>query len=409
MKVLALGGPGAMGAVAVHTAARLPGVEEIVIADRDLGAAERLARRLAQAPVPVRAIEVDVTDDTELRNALSGADLVLNTVGPYYRFGPTVLRAAIETRTHYLDICDDWEPTLRMLDLDRAARDNDVCAVIGMGASPGVSNLLAATAAAELDTVHNAYTAWPVDVDGTGSGTEDERQLLGPDGRPSAAAVHWMQQASGTITVVRAGRLSDQRPLSPVTLRLPGGRRGTAYSVGHPEPITLQRSLEPVGDAVNLMVIKPWTVAYLDVLRRDIDSGKLTNETAAGALAAPKLSRILRSIPTALCAKGPGTLPPFFAAVSGVKQGREYMVLAQVNRSGPRTDPARSLFDDMARATGIPLALGMSQVIDGSARRPGVHSPEAIIDPRRFFDDLDRALERNTDTPIYVVEREPIA
>ncbi|MEU5847922.1 hypothetical protein [Saccharopolyspora shandongensis] len=59
----------------------------------------------------------------------------------------------------------------------------------------------------------------------------------------------------------------------------------------------------------------------------------------------------------------------------------------------------------MARVTGIPLPLGMSQIIDDTARRPGVHPPEAVIDPERFFDDLDR---NSDDTSIYIVDREPI-
>ncbi|MGW4122430.1 saccharopine dehydrogenase family protein [Nocardia sp. NPDC004711] len=408
MKVLALGGSGAMGTVAVQTAVNIPGVTEIVVADRDLGAAERLARRLAEAPVAVRAIQVDVTDEAQLRAALAPADIVLNTVGPYYRFGLAVLQAAIDTQTHYLDICDDWEPTLQMLELDTAARAREVCAIIGMGASPGISNLLAAIAAAELDSVRDAYTAWPVDVDDAGDTTRDDAQLLGPDGRPSAAAVHWMQQSSGTIKGVTAGQLSEQRPLRPVSLKLPGGRHGTAYSIGHPEPITLQRTLKPSGDAINLMVMSTWTMAYLDTLRRDIDRGKLTNEAAVAALADPNLLRIIRSAPTALRAKGPDTLPPFFAAVSGIKQGRPHMVLAHLNLAGSPEDPARALLGDMARVTGIPLAIGMSQVIDGSARRPGVHAPEAVIDPERFFEVLDVVLGRKAGTPVYLVEQEPI-
>jgi lysine 6-dehydrogenase len=409
MKVLALGGPGAMGAVAVRVATQLPGVDEIVIADRDRAAAERLCRQLAHASVPVSAVKVDVTDEAELRNALGPADLVVNTVGPYYRFGLPVLRAAIATGTHYVDICDDWEPTVQMLDLDEIARAAGVCAVIGMGASPGVSNLLAATAAAELDVVRDAYTAWPVDVPGAGAEQQGKDVLLGLDGLPSAAAVHWMQQSSGTITTVRAGRLATQRPLRPIALALPGGRKGIAYSIGHPEPITLQRTLGLSGDAVNLMVITPQTLAYLDVLRRDIDGGRLANETAAAQFAKPNLLRYLRSLPTALRSKGPGTLPPFFAAVAGSSEGRDCMVLAYLNLTGPAGDPARALFGDMARATGIPLAVGMSQIIDGIARRPGVHPPEAVIDAQRFFADLDYQLGRSGGVPLVIVEREPIA
>lgn len=400
MRILALGGPGAMGAVAVRLAAQLPGVDEIVIADRDGAAAGRLCGQLANAPVQVSAAQVDVTDDAALRDVLEPADLVVNTVGPYYRFGVPVLRAAIATGTHYVDICDDWEPTVQMLELDETARAAGICAVIGMGASPGVSNLLAATAAAELDTVRDIYTAWPVDV--PGAGDNGGEVLLGPDGRPSAAAVHWMLQSSGKICTVRAGQLTFERPLRPIGLILPRGRHGTAYSIGHPEPITLRRTLGLTGEAVNLMVIRPQTLAYLDVLRRDIDRRRLTHETAALQFAKPNLLRYLRSIPLSLRSKGPGTLPPFFAAVSGVSSGRDAMVLAHLDLSGT----AAGLFGDMARATGIPLAMGLSQIVDGSARRPGVHPPDAVIDARRFFADLARQLDRPADRPLVVIERD---
>lgn len=401
MRVLALGGAGAMGAVAVRTAAYGGGVEHIVVADRDLAAAERLTRELADAAVPISARRLDVTDGAGLRDGLGEADLVLNTVGPYYRFGLTVLRAAIDTGTHYLDICDDWEPTVQMLELDAPARAAGVTAVIGMGASPGVSNLLASAAAAPLDSVRDVYTAWPVDV--TAGGEEAGRdQLIGPDGSPTAAAVHWMQQSSGTITAVRAGSLTEQRPLRPVTLELPGGRRGTAYTVGHPEPVTLQRTLKPTGESANLMVISPSALAYLDVLRRGIDGGRLTNETAARRIAKPDLPGIIRSLPRALANRGPGTLPPFFAAAFGDRHGRDTAVLAHLNPAAG----IDALLTDMARATGIPLALGMSQIADGTARRAGVHPPDAVIDSDRFFADLDRELGRTGSPPLIVVDHE---
>ncbi|MEV7929448.1 MULTISPECIES: saccharopine dehydrogenase NADP-binding domain-containing protein [unclassified Kitasatospora] len=379
MRVLALGGAGAMGRVAARVAARLPGVHELVIADRDPDAARRTAAALAGGPVPVRARQVDVTDGVQLHAALAKVDAVLNTVGPYYRFGLGVLRAAIRTGTHYLDICDDWEPTVAMLELDDEARAAGVRAVIGMGASPGVSNLLAVRAAARLDTLADLYTAWPVDA-----GAEpDDTSLLGPDGAPLAAAVHWMQQISGTVAVVDGGRIVQRPPLRPVALDLPGGHRGTAYTVGHPEPVTLHRSLRPGGAAANLMVVTARTAAYLDVLRDDLDAGRLGNETAAVDLDRPTLRRTLRAAARAARFPGPGSLPGFFAAATGSRDGRPVTVLA-------RLTGAEALLGDMAESTGVPAALGLAQLLDGGVRAPGVHPPEAAIDAGRFFADLAR-------------------
>ncbi|WP_431956482.1 saccharopine dehydrogenase family protein [Nocardia lijiangensis] len=401
MQVLALGGSGAMGAAAVRAAVTLPAVTEVVVADRDLAAAHALAEALAGHDAVVRARRVDVTESDDLHGALRDADVVLNTVGPYYRFGLSILTAAIRTRTHYLDICDDWEPTLRMLELDAAARDAGVCAIIGMGASPGVSNLLAARAARDLDRVENAYTAWPVDV----PDALDVAETLGAGGEPSAAAVHWMQQISGVITIVRDGRLTEEAPLRAVALALPGRRRGTAYTVGHPEPVTLHRSLAPTGDAANLMVVTPGTAAYLDVLRTDIDKGRLTNESAARELAEPSLRRTLRAMPRATTFGSHGTLPPFFAAVTGSAGDEHRTVLAHLTDTAEIT----RFTADMARFTGIPLALGLAQLLDATARRPGVHPPEAIIDPDRFFTDLGIRIGLEPTEHVVSVEQAPSA
>ncbi|GGT19648.1 saccharopine dehydrogenase family protein [Nonomuraea spiralis] len=378
MRVLALGGAGATGRVAVRVAAGLSGIGEIVVADRDLDAARALAEELKGAPARLSARDVDVADGNSLSAALAEADVVLNTVGPCHRFGPLVLRAAIAARTHYLDVCDDWEPTLEMLGLDAEARAAGVCAVIGMGAGPGVGNLLAVRAAACLDIVIDLYTAWPVDVPGSGAGRTG---LSGPDGRPIAALVHWMRHISGTIAEVGGGRLVRRPPLRPVVLELPGGRVGTAYTVGHPGAVTLARGYRVAGESAGLMVVTPGTAAYLDVLRRDIDRGRLTIGTAAAEVTEPTMWRALRAAVRAFGFRGPGSLPAFFAAARGVADGRPATVLAHLTDASP-------LLRGVAEATGVPAALGLAQLIDEAGRRPGVHPPEAGIDPGRFFADL---------------------
>ncbi|MCZ4567510.1 saccharopine dehydrogenase family protein [Rhodococcus erythropolis] len=395
--VVALGGAGAMGSAAVRLAATLPGIGKVVVADRDIDAAKRLSVELAQASAQVEARSIDVTDGRTLRELLDGADVIINTVGPFFRFGVGVLQAAIETETHYLDICDDWEPAVDMLELDCAAREAGICAVVGMGASPGMSNLLAAMAVSRLDVVDDLYTAWPVDVEG-----EDESvDTL------SAAAVHWMQQISGMVPVVRAGRIVNEEPLRSIALELPGGRRGNAYVVGHPEPVMFHRTINPAGHSANLMVITPETVAFLDVLRSDIDKGRIDLDSAAEELGKPSLRRMIRAAPRMLTRGGHGSLPLFFASATGVREGREMRVVARIADDSPVSE----LLSDMAGATAIPLALGLAQVVsrlaDGTIRdRVGVHSAESVIDPDVLFTALARLFGRTDWSDIVTVESE---
>ena len=87
-------------------------------------------------------------------------DIVINTIGPFYKFGNIILKAAIQAKKPYVDICDDWKPTLEMLDLKDDAIDGGITAIIGMGSSPGISNLMSVLACSEFDMVDEIITAW---------------------------------------------------------------------------------------------------------------------------------------------------------------------------------------------------------------------------------------------------------
>jgi lysine 6-dehydrogenase len=372
MRVLVLGGGGAMGAMAARFIAQTPGVPMVTVADRRLANATTTAEGLAGSLARVLALELDVDDHAKLAETIAVHDLVVNAVGPFYRFGVPILKAVIAAGRHYVDICDDWEPTIDMLALhDDAQATGSIC-IVGAGASPGASNLLAVLAARELDEVDDVFTVWPVDVGPDGD--KDLSVVPGVDG-PSAAVVHWMQQISGSIRVLSNGRFVDVAPLEPIAMTFPGYGSGTVYTVGHPEPITLAASLRVRGQAANAMLVTPPTLAFLDELRRDIDNGKLTNETAAAALESPSIRRQAKAAVGSLRKDGPGKLPFFFALATGTKAG-------VATRSGATVSAFPS---DMATATAAPAAIAVQQLVNGTISTPGVHPPERVIDPTAFF------------------------
>jgi lysine 6-dehydrogenase len=397
MRVLLLGGGGAMGAMAARFIAQTPGVPMVTIADRRLASALATAEDLAGSGAHVKALELDVDDHASLTAAIDGHDLVVNTVGPFYRFGLPILSAVIAAGRHYIDICDDWEPTIEMLALhDEAQAKGSIC-IVGAGASPGASNLLAVLAARELDEVDDVFTVWPVDV-----GPDGDKEMTvvpGGDG-PSAAVVHWMQQISGSIRVLSNGQFVDIAPLEPIAMTFPGHGSGTAYTVGHPEPITLAASLGVRGRAANAMLVTPATLAFLDELRLDIDSGKLTNQTAASALESPSIRRQAKAAVCSLRKDGPGKLPLFFALATGTKAG-------VATRSGATV----SAFPrDMASATAAPAAIAVQQLVEGTICTPGVHPPERVIDPTAFFVSLHSYCDGAIDgVPIAEVTSEVIS
>jgi hypothetical protein len=214
MRVLALGGCGEMGRFSVRTSLDFDFVDQIIIADLN---AEK-AKKLAQKCGPKTSFaQIDIENKKSLAELLSETDIVLNTVGPYYRFGMQVLEACMEAGCHYLDINDDWEPTLEMLELDEKARGAGVSAIIGMGVSPGVSNLLAVMAISELDQVEDVYTGWNIEEATTEppKGGFSPDMLKAPDYQPSAAVIHGIHQFTGKIT--RKGAFAPEAGVDPDT------------------------------------------------------------------------------------------------------------------------------------------------------------------------------------------------
>ena len=386
-RVIILGGAGEMGRKAVSIISNFENIGELVVADFDLASAEKIvAENAAETKMPLTAVSVDVTDSEQLISLLEGNDIVLNMTGPFYRLGVPVLEAAIAAGCHYLDICDDWEPTIDMLALHEKAVESDVIAVIGIGASPGISNILARVVCDHLDRVDDLYTVWPVDA---GDERGDAIQVVIEENQgASAAIVHWMQQISGEIEVVKEGERVAQSPMLPVTLNYPNAGEGTGYTVGHPEPITLVETMGIRGSSASLMLLRKHTAAFIDGLRKQIDAGQLSLEEGAKAVGKPSLLGRLRAAFRSFWFPGPGDLPLFFAWARG-EHNSEARVVGATLTSAPD--------DGMAGVTSWPLAIALRQLLDRRITTVGVHPPETVIEPEHFFNMLADACDPPVD------------
>src|SRR5436190_18287516 len=148
MRIIVLGGCGAMGSEATRDLAQTSDFEEIVIADTDLARAQTLADELGGGRV--RAVQANASDETALTKTLCGFDVVANCTT--YHFGLIVTRAAINAGVNYLDLGGLFN-TPKQLELDEAARVAGITVCLGCGATPGVTNLMARRGADQLDSV----------------------------------------------------------------------------------------------------------------------------------------------------------------------------------------------------------------------------------------------------------------
>ena len=108
MKILALGGSGGMGRFAVRSLINHEKIKKIFVADINVSSAKNFASDFDNR---VEGLELDINNNAALIHEMSKVDIVINTTGPFFKFGLPILKAAVDTNTHYFDICDDWEPT----------------------------------------------------------------------------------------------------------------------------------------------------------------------------------------------------------------------------------------------------------------------------------------------------------
>ncbi len=361
-KVLLLGA-GAMGALAAKTISAYDEVGELIVASLNRASVEKTALMCQGA---VSAEIIDVTDRPALVALMRKADVVMNCVGPFFRFGVPVLEAAIEAGVDYLDICDDPQPTKEMLDLNEQARVAGVTAIIGMGASPGINNMLGACVRERLDEVDQLIAGWNIEEK-----TDDKLEF-------SAAIIHWMEQCSGAILECQGGRLVDGEPLEDMTISYPGRGKRTIYTVGHPEPVSFHYSWPEVKETHCGMVMPSFWISEFRKLRDAIDSGEMTLEQAGKRLVeGSSKTGWIDALLTALSRLVDGPrLPLFFVLGKGKRDGQPKTIAASMRATPP----------DMATMTGIPLALGTLMHLRGQTLRKGVVAPEKAFEPKAFFE-----------------------
>ena len=372
MKILALGGSGGMGRFAVHSLIKHPQVESILVADLNESAAKKFASTLSEK---TSGIGIDVTDKEALERAMNGVDVVINTTGPFFKLAVPILEAAIETKTHYLDICDDWEPTEKMFLLNDKAKDAGITAIIGLGASPGITNMLGLIAMKELDQVSKVYTGW----DMSSAQPEEESSQTGVN----AAMVHGIEQIIGKVKVFSSGAYKMVRPLEKVTVDYPQLGTYKANIFGHPEAISFPHHYPEIKESLNLMHSNDDSlVSVLKLIRFFIEIKLLSKNMAA------KILTWLEGTQSPDAEKaGVEMLPSVYGYAEGIKDGQKMSVATTFHTEENIDDLS------MGEGTSYPLACGVKMLADGVINQTGVHAPESgIISPDLFFDYLSKEL-----------------
>ena len=361
-----------MGLVAVRDLIRSDQIDSVTIGDFDTSRARDLA--LSIGSDKIRTKKVDATRHEDLVNAIRGTDVLINAI--WYSHNLDVMKAAISAGVHYNDLGGLFHMTKKQLELNDQARESNVTAVLGGGESPGITNVLVALCAENLDTVE----AIRIRVGGREISESKSNQTLFP-----FAVSTVFDEYSKSPVMYLDGEFREMPPLSgeeEVTFPQPVGINRCHYSI-HSEIATLPISYEGVRNVdfklgmseKTFKAIKPLIDAGLaDTSPIDLKGIKISPREYAIAYLTSRVSN-----------EEPVRCVALRTEVSGKKEGRSSTIIATL--VGEPSEEFR-----VKNATGLLTGIGASIVAqllaDGTINRRGAFAPEACISPGPFIEEL---------------------
>ena len=367
MKVLSLGGAGAVCQHATRDLAEFSDFDHIVIGDYNVAAAGKLAAEIGDPRLEV--LEVDAEDYDGLVRTFKEFDLILN--GLPWKYDMAVTKACIEAGVNGLDVSteeDQW-------DYDESAKEKGLVFIPGVGATPGITNVMARRGADQLDQVREIQinfaafrclapapgllitTVWEFHP-------EEESRLYYRDGE-----FHWVGPFEGLKTVDFPGPIGEQEVCyipHPETRTMPESLGAKAVSVHGCFPPHIMRLMKAMLES-GLYSERPLTVKGI--------------ETTPLEMMQELLIQLPESKENPLWAYG------LVVDVFG-KRDRRDVKISLWNRHPPQEEwggPAAYY-----KNIGIPLSIGAQMIARGDVTVTGVVPPESAFDPDIFLGELRR-------------------
>jgi saccharopine dehydrogenase-like NADP-dependent oxidoreductase len=384
MKILVVGGAGAMasGTVRDLTAPYSRHVDELVVADTSLERAQALVREIGDGRL--KAAALDVTDGAMLRARLEVTDLCINAVPTFAGHQMAIFDACFDTRTTYVDYGGMGVYTVKQKEHHRKWQAAGLTAVLGLGADPGISNVICKAVAERLDHIDRINLYWAAKKFGP------ESPVLVP---PYAVSTVLGEYANPSRQFLD-GALRDVSPLTGhevLTLPEPWGPTEFMFTQ-HSEPLTV-----PFADGIRDKGIREFTwklhlperehEAWVGLVKAGF--GDFSDPIAIdGASIEP--ARFLEAVIRRNIERHGDRIPEttshelHLAIGEGERGGKPCTVNCAVIGS---PDP---LYDGYVDAgTSMGLSIGV-QLIGDQPRKPGVWGPEEYFEVASFLAELER-------------------
>jgi saccharopine dehydrogenase (NAD+, L-lysine-forming) len=376
MKTLVLGASGQIGAYTVQDLVEF-GKADVTATSRKLGNVKKAMADLRLVDrVKIMELDASKTNDVAKLAKAEGVDTIVNCA--WYQTNLTVMEACIQAGVHYTDLGGFFDTTLKQLQLNEKCKDAGVNATVGLGSTPGLTNIAGAAGAAKLDQVDtiNIYCSW-----GNTLPTKEP-------GWPGYSIRTVMDEFTQEPIMWLDGKHVKQPVLSgetTVTMQDPIGKI-TAYYVKHSEPATMGRYIGKGCRNVTFRIGFPETdfATFKTLKSLGFDD---TTEMVVGHAKISPLDYLTAMYQRAIW-KSRGETPPreeyeydaFRIDVSGFHEECPMTVTYHIITWN---DPERGV--SSGRDTAVPPSVVSQWQASAKIKGAGVFPPEAVVDPEPFF------------------------
>ena len=370
MKALVLGGAGAVCKETTRDLAQYSDFDEITVADYNREALDGLLESIDDPRL--KALSFDANDYEAMLELFPGFDIVIN--GLPFEYDYPVNKACVVTGVNGLDLSSD-DPQFALND---RALEKDMLFVPGVGATPGITNMMVRRAAEVLDRLEQVdiyfaafrclapapgllqTTLWEFNPD-----EEDRQEVYFEDG-----CWHPTPPLSGEVTVRFHEHIGEQK----------------VYYVPHDEAYTLPRSYPSLRRAAVRGCFPPHVMAVMgNLMRAGLLSSRAVQLKGKQAPAIELVRLLLAQSPFSL--ENPVWGYGLVVEVRGERNDRWATCTYRSHHPPQEAWGGQSAY---FKNVGIPLSIGAQLIAGGQVAARGVVPPELALPTQPFFEALER-------------------
>ncbi len=379
MSILVLGASGQIGGFAVQDLVEMCGEKDVIASSRRMSHVKKAVDDLKLSS-KVKVMELDATDSSKLLETIKREKVESVVNCAWYQTNLGVMDACLKGGATYTDLGGFFDICLKQIDLNKKWKDAGINATIGLGSTPGMTNIAGAAGAKKLDSVDT------IDITCAWGNTLPVKEAGWPGYSIRTVLDEFTQESVQWIN----GKYAKQKILggeTDVTMPEPIGKV-KAYFIKHSEPATMGKYLNaknvtfrigfPAIDMNTFLTLR--ALGFADTNPLEASGAKISpldyltsmyQKGISDGRAAPPKEKFEYDMFRIDCVGKKDNMP---ATVT-------YFIVTW-------NDPDRGV--SSARDTSVPPSIVAHWQHTKRIKEPGVFPAEATVEPEAFFKELGK-------------------